>query len=513
MFIEDKKSRVYLLKNCPLDTTYEHTIQFDSREQQAEYFSSLAKYREVEMSYVRHTENKVYVELLADNIYDCNYIMFQNSNFGNKWFYYFVTNVEYVNNNTSMLTLACDVMQTWYFDYELGQCFVEREHSKTDKIGDNIVDENLDCGDYIIKDWERFDMRERVNVLCVAWQNNEIIRKLLPDLTKPAIYSDLYGGCVYLFFDNTESGADRLSGMINSLVEANFKDAIISLFTMPKKFASTNNLGGIHPLKHYHFSIPKNHGTLDGYKPRNNKMYIFPYNYLEVSNNNGSIAHLRYEFFEKGDCTFDVYGNISCSPEVISIPQYYKNRYLNYDEKVSVSGFPQLSYSVDMYTAWFAQSIAPSVIGTAGNSVIQRMANPLNNVTNITNVATDVVNTMSTGLQYAMKPPHNTGNNNGSILATTDLLDIHYIQKTITYDYAKSIDNFFTMYGYATKKLKKPNIKVRKNFTYTKVKTCVIKGSVPANDLKAISSIYKKGITFWLWPSKIGDYSVDNSPL
>ena len=61
MFIEDKKSRVYLLKNCPLDTTYEHTIQFDSREQQAEYFSSLAKYREVEMSYVRHTENKVYV--------------------------------------------------------------------------------------------------------------------------------------------------------------------------------------------------------------------------------------------------------------------------------------------------------------------------------------------------------------------------------------------------------------------------------------------------------------------
>ena len=41
-----------------------------------------------------------------------------------------------------------DVLQTWYFDYEYRMCYIERAHSLTDEIGDNIVAESFDVGDY-----------------------------------------------------------------------------------------------------------------------------------------------------------------------------------------------------------------------------------------------------------------------------------------------------------------------------------------------------------------------------
>lgn len=507
MFIEDKKSRVYLLKNCPLDTTYEHTIQFDSREQQAEYFSSLAKYREVEMSYVRHTENKVYVELLADNIYDCNYIMFQNSNFGNKWFYYFITNVEYVNNNTSMLTLACDVMQTWYFDYELGQCFVEREHSKTDRIGDNIVDENLDCGDYVVDGVKWADFEERVNVLAVASNDNKY--------TLDRVHGGLYSGCDYYDYDNDLNGVRELSKHIKKLVEDDKKDNIVAIFTMPKRFfqqVSPNDNLKLYP-ENYEESISKNYGTINGYKPRNKKLYIYPYNFLMVSNNAGEEIELRYEFFNSENCHFQVTGSTSVAPEISCVPKHYKGRNRAFDDKCTINNYPQLSYSTDTFTAWYAQNIGngKALANTAISAVTGGIAGGLAGA--VATPFTSVLSTISEGIKYSTKGAENHGNNNGSLNVSMKIARFVFLQKTITSEYARIIDNFFTMYGYATKKLKKPNIKVRKNFTYTKVKTCVIKGSVPANDLKAISSIYKKGITFWVYPSKIGDYSVDNSTL
>ena len=69
--------------------------------------------------------------------------MFQNTSFGIKWFYAFITNVEYINNETSEITIEIDVMQTWHFDYTVNQCFVEREMAATDDIGGNLVPETL----------------------------------------------------------------------------------------------------------------------------------------------------------------------------------------------------------------------------------------------------------------------------------------------------------------------------------------------------------------------------------
>ena len=153
MYIEPN-TVIRLLKNCPLDTTYEHTIYFESDSAQISYFQSLTKYTMTNQSYQRVQRGKMRVAYKAEDLYDCNYLMFQNSSFGNKWFYAFIKSVEYVNNATSEIEFEIDVMQTWFFNYDLEMCFVEREHSATDNIGENLVPENLETGEYVSDDFD-----------------------------------------------------------------------------------------------------------------------------------------------------------------------------------------------------------------------------------------------------------------------------------------------------------------------------------------------------------------------
>ena len=131
-------TNIKLLKECPLDNTYTNTLWFADKEKQTNYFLGLVKKHFYRCSYQRQSKS-IRLEVRYDDIYECNYLMYQNTGHGNKWFYAFITKIEYVNETTSEVFFEIDVMQTWMFDYTLKESFVEREHSETDNIGDNIV--------------------------------------------------------------------------------------------------------------------------------------------------------------------------------------------------------------------------------------------------------------------------------------------------------------------------------------------------------------------------------------
>ena len=147
MYIEPS-TNIKLLKNVPLDNTYTNTLYFlpNGVNDQTALFKGYTKHALTNQTYQRVNKGIARVGLKAEDLYDCNYMMFQNTNFGNKWFYAFITSVEYVNNTVSEIRFEIDVMQTWYFDYELKECFVEREHSVTDMAGDNLASEPVDLG-------------------------------------------------------------------------------------------------------------------------------------------------------------------------------------------------------------------------------------------------------------------------------------------------------------------------------------------------------------------------------
>ena len=142
-------STIKILKNVPLEKDYINTLYFANATAQLTYFNSTAKYTLSTQSYQRANKGVCRVNYKVEDLYDCNYLMFQNTSFGTKWFYAFITSVDYVNNVTSDIHYEIDVMQTWAFEMSLTQCFVEREHSATDNIGDNIVAEPVDIGELV----------------------------------------------------------------------------------------------------------------------------------------------------------------------------------------------------------------------------------------------------------------------------------------------------------------------------------------------------------------------------
>ena len=143
---------IHLIRNVGLDNSYTNTHYFSNVSQQYSYFVSHAKRTLNNYSYVIPSSDVIRVNIKADEIYDVNYIAFQNTNFGSKWFYAFVNSIDYVSNDVSDIHFEIDVIQTWLTEYQLKPCFIERQHVASDKIGENIVAESVEVGEYVGND-------------------------------------------------------------------------------------------------------------------------------------------------------------------------------------------------------------------------------------------------------------------------------------------------------------------------------------------------------------------------
>ena len=90
-------------------------------------------------------------------------------------------------------------------------------------------------------------------------------------------------------------------------------------------------------------------------------------------------------------------------------------------------------------------------------------------------------------------------------------LDNFLIQK-IRKHHAQTVDDYFTMYGYQTNRVKVPNVSSRPYFNYVQTIDVNIKGGIPADQMERLKAVYNNGVTLWKSTATIGDYSVDNSP-
>ena len=120
------QTNIKLLK-VPLEISNKNQLTFANTTAQYNYFNSLPKIEIDECNYQRK-DNILYFPAHIDSIMEYNYCMYQNSNYSNKWFYAFITNMEYENNGTTNITLKTDVFQTWQFDLNWKESFIEREH-------------------------------------------------------------------------------------------------------------------------------------------------------------------------------------------------------------------------------------------------------------------------------------------------------------------------------------------------------------------------------------------------
>lgn len=213
---------IKILSGVPLDNDYQHTIYFQRSDIQATYFESKVVYSFTEQSYQRVGKNKLRIQMVADRLYHCNYMYFKNDlgfEFTPKIFYCFITDVEYINNNVSEITYQIDVIQTFHFDYTLNRCYVEREHTESDNLFDNIVAENLELGsEYVVNGKEFFDMNQMK--LCILVNRKAAGDSTLIPIPRSNIINNIYTPVrVFEDFDVNLANVENIDTALNVFQE------------------------------------------------------------------------------------------------------------------------------------------------------------------------------------------------------------------------------------------------------------------------------------------------------
>lgn len=110
----------------PLAIDNKNQLTFNNVQEQEDYFKSLPCIEMDKCTYQRK-DNVIRFNGHIDSIIQYNYVMYKNNNYSNKYFYAFITGMEYVNNNTTFIYITTDVFQTWQFDFTFKESFIERE--------------------------------------------------------------------------------------------------------------------------------------------------------------------------------------------------------------------------------------------------------------------------------------------------------------------------------------------------------------------------------------------------
>ena len=122
--------KIELIRGVDIDISYTHQYYFDTIADQEAFFFSRAELVLENGTYQRKNINTIQVPYQSDAIADFKYLRWQNPQYSNKWYYAFITSIDYINPGTSQINYALDVYQTYLFDIQWKQSFVEREHTQ-----------------------------------------------------------------------------------------------------------------------------------------------------------------------------------------------------------------------------------------------------------------------------------------------------------------------------------------------------------------------------------------------
>lgn len=532
--------RLYSL--IPLDVDQLNTILFDTIEKQRSYFAK-REYTFSKLQYVRHNDGVIKVAQPADEVNKCNYMSFQNNAYSDKWFYAFITAVDYVNDNTCLVHFKIDVLQTYMFDYTLPICFVVREHTNDDTIGVNYQPEPIDLGEIIQTDTHKERIRTETCLVAgtaITGDGDKInVGRCYGGLVQGVNITPLNVSIPPSSSGNMTKAINNLKDAIDKFTDANAEDSIVGLINIP--FYAVSNLGSGNgtyepATKDVDITPPDN---LDGYKPRNKKLLCYPYTFLAVDVGS-SCANYKFEYFAGRKPTCRQYYTMSPTPEIAVVPLSYNGQSQNFTEEIKMGNFGQVSYSVDAYKAWWAQNAstynlqlkntstnyqiaqAKNAISSVGGAIGSAFSGNIGGV--VSNAVNGTVNAITNELQYNMdlaniqnqqavamnQPAHARGVSSTDVDLVSGGKAIYYKTMSMRAVNAAIADDYLDMFGYSTNRLKVPNIRGREYWNYIQTKGMNLTGQMPNDAAQELSAIYDRGVRFWHHPTVYGDYSKNN---
>ena len=534
-------STIILCSGVPWDADYNHVRMFGSKSERDSYIMSKSVKTIHSSTPVMFGSFTYDVNGNQEQVMRCNYMGFQNSPFTNEWKYAFITNITWLSVNSCEISYSLDVWQNNIYDCTINPCFVEREHcyKSEDSVNFSMLPENLETGDIICSG--QVDLTIGYDYSPIYILVSSKTDGSVPEVNK---YNNIFSGleikvCPSLV--NAKTILDQYNA-------AGMGDAVVAIYQAPGTVTTTS------PSEEYNFiqegviSIPLSN-SIDGYSPKNQKTLQYPYHYGWAYGYQGSSMLLKFELSSNANHQLDVKykGTTVPTPAYKVFAQNYNGLTENYTVSFDLTGFVQCAWTNDSYQAYIAQNqpifdslienltysqdiallnqsqsstsksiqelsdfftqgsipsdaFMPPVAAAATNKL--NFEQPINNLINSINAQK---------ISRDMVPPHAKGTISSPVLNTAlNLNKISLFRFNVKAEVAKTIDDFFTMFGYPVHRIKKPNLNSRSSWNYVKTVECGITGNCILQDLQTLRKIFDKGVTIW-HTNDVGNYNLSNN--
>lgn len=500
-------SILYICSGIPWDNNYKHLRLFNSESDAKSFVISKQKYTKTENAYISKS-NTIMVDGYADQYRDCNYILFNNTDYTSKWYFAFITNVEYRADKTARITFEVDVFQTWFYSLQIQPCFVEREHVNDDTIGINTVPENIVMGDpvcsgssnqYIPHTWWLY-----------VTQLADGVEELVTEVINPGDRENATSG----YYKLGLSDRSAVYPVVKLYTEKGMLESVVSMFSL----TSEDKLGP--------FALTVD-DTFGDYTPKNNKLLCYPYNYMTVVLA-GSERAYRYEWFANRNPQFKLKQPLYAGGSTYLYPiDYQKQAGTGADDfalesSVMTGSYPTSSFGANQFQNYLVQNGPQIAISLAGDlaSVVGGIgamaAAPATagisgaaGASAFTSGAVGIANTVADIYKHSLVSETVKGSQCVSNLAYDTQLIIRLKNMQILPEYARIIDDYFNAFGYKVCRIKQPNIKGRASWNYVKTIDSNLTGDAPENAVQTLRAILDRGVTFW-HTNNVGDYSLNN---
>ena len=330
-----KLSRLILSKGIKLDRDYKQVLSF-TETQMLELMldSSHIVSSKNDYNFIKE-RGSIKVQETYSNCLKANYMAFQNTEYSGKWFFAFIDDVKYLSDYATEIYYTIDIWTTWFDYWNPKSCYIIRQHAITDNVGDNLIPEKLEHGEYTEN--SAF-LDSTFGTPCYLLVTKTLIEAATPIDNYVNMGGTVMNGKVY--YSNSIAGMAALVDIVDTEPDNEVLYAYcVPNVLIPASAVGTNGLlsswNTPYNLDRKVLSRPT---TIDGYNPVNKKLLTYPYVYCLFSNMAGNSNVLRFEEsghltgatgLEDGAIYVKYWGVPSIGGSVVAIPRYYKDATIN----------------------------------------------------------------------------------------------------------------------------------------------------------------------------------------
>lgn len=533
----------------PWNSDLKNVQSYDSRAVQISTIQGLLTHKYEHINIIRRDSDLI-LKGVNEDLTQCNYLMYQNADISNKWYFAFIDNVQYNSLNSVIISHTIDVWQTYQFDITYYKNLILRAHvaKSTDTVGRWLAPEPIS----VAPEFER-----KHNVFNdLSWTPQYVLHStsVFNNTTKKYEYKGNGTGATlsaeYGIFVNNDDDVqtvvknygklsaaealksnddDEYSNWISDLLTGqtidkavklisttsisqlqDHRNELIGLYAVPAWVHDGTNKYATNNIKKKEVTTTLPTETLAcGYAPRNKKMLSSLCKAYLFYNENGFKLPLKPELFTSDTPVFTVKSTeLSTNGFLLQIGSYAD--YTAKTNKISYNCENRLGYDANTGLDKVLNTLtsAVGVVNAVGSVASQAFAG---NVGGAVQGTVGAVQQSINMIDALGQRGVNTGAS-GDIMSITEKRAMPvFADVSPTEAQCRYIDDYLDVYGYAINEIGKIStyMKNRSNWNYIQVANCNIKVSAPNDDFNKLKQMFESGVT--IWHNHFGDYDQNNN--